>query len=136
VAEQLVQRDLSSGAGDDLKQATELARRMVCQWGMSDSLGPVTYSGNDTHPFLGKELSEGKGHSEDTARMIDEEIRNLLRDAQETARRCLEANREKLETLTDLLLAHETVAEDQIDAALDIDDSTRCECEPAMAGAA
>ena len=117
-AEQLVYEDVTSGAGDDLKQATQMARRMVCSWGMSGALGPVAYTSGEPHPFLGKELAEGRDHSEDTARMIDEEIRNLLREAEQAAKKCLSENRGALDELTRRLVASETLSDDEIDAAI------------------
>ena len=74
-AERIQFGDLSTGAGDDLKKATELAQRMVCQWGMSESVGPVVFKRGQRHPFLGRELTEEKDFSEETAYLIDQEIR-------------------------------------------------------------
>ncbi len=67
-------KDISNGAADDLKKVTQLARRMVTQWGMSDKLGPITFSLGEEHLFLGREMAKPKDFSEDTARIIDEEI--------------------------------------------------------------
>lgn len=85
-AEKLISQDVSSGAGDDLKQATELARRMVCQWGMSEKLGPVAFQKGQPHPFLGREMAEQRDFSERTAWIIDQEIRRIVRDMEKKQR--------------------------------------------------
>jgi cell division protease FtsH len=114
-AENLVFRDVSTGAGDDLKRATQLAKRMICQWGMSEVLGPVNYRHGEPHPFIGKEMTEPKDFSEDTARLIDEEIRNLLRRQQTQAAEILKENRNLLDAIADHLLANETATGKDID---------------------
>lgn len=116
VAEQIVIGDVSSGAGNDLKQATEMARRMICQWGMSDRLGPVTFPQGEKHPFLGKDIAEARNYSEKTARIIDTEIQTLVRNMEEKARELITENRDKLDHLAEALMTHETLEEDAIDA--------------------
>jgi len=118
-AEKVVFEDLSTGAGDDLKKATGLARRMVCQWGMSDKLGPVTFKTGELHPFLGRELSEPKNFSESTARLIDEEVRSILSDAEKRSTQVLTKNLEILDNLTHRLLEHETLTKDEVDELLE-----------------
>jgi cell division protease FtsH len=120
VAEKLIFNDLTSGAGDDLKQATKLARHMVCQWGMSDKLGPVMFRQGEQHPFLGREMTQQKDFSEETARIIDEEIRTIITDMEAKVARILESNRDKLDILADALLEHETLKEEQVDHFLDL----------------
>jgi len=117
-AEKLVFHDLTSGAGDDLKQATQLARRMVCQWGMSEKLGPVTFRQGETHPFLGREMAEARDFSEETARIIDDEIRRIIREQEEKAEGLLDSNRDKLDTLAEALLEHEIMENQEIDQLL------------------
>jgi cell division protease FtsH len=117
-AEKTVFGDLSSGAGDDLKNATELARRMVCQWGMSEKLGPVAFHKGDSHPFLGREMAEPKDFSEHTARLIDEEIRKILSDMESRAEEILGERRDQLDALARLLMEHETLSKEEIDEAL------------------
>jgi cell division protease FtsH len=117
-AEKTVLGDLSSGAGDDLKSATELARRMVCQWGMSEKLGPVAFRKGDPHPFLGREMAEPKDFSEHTARLIDEEIRKILSDMESRAEAILGERRDQLDALAQLLMEHETLSKEEIDEAL------------------
>jgi cell division protease FtsH len=115
VAEKIVFEDVSTGAADDLKKATELARRMVCQWGMSDKIGPVTFRLGETHPFLGRELTESRDISEHTARMIDEEIRNLVGKMEKMAEDVLTSNRDSLDALTEQLLEQETLSKEEVD---------------------
>ncbi|HEX8203730.1 MAG TPA: ATP-dependent zinc metalloprotease FtsH, partial [Isosphaeraceae bacterium] len=92
-AEKLVYDDLTTGAAEDLKQATRLARMMVTQWGMSPRVGPVFFQGSEEHPFLGREMSEPRDHSESTQQLIDEEVARILREADERAYRLLEERR-------------------------------------------
>jgi cell division protease FtsH len=117
-AEKIVFDDVSTGAGDDLKKATQLSRRMVCQWGMSEKLGPVTFQQGDLHPFLGRELTQAKDFSEYTARLIDEEIQNIVGRMEQKAEKTLSNNRPKLEALADELLKRETLTRDEVDKIL------------------
>jgi cell division protease FtsH len=119
-AERLVYEDVTTGAGDDLKKATEMARRMVCQWGMSDKLGPVTFRQGEPHPFLGREMTEHRDFSEETAHTIDQEIKKITTEMQEKARTILADNRDKLDTLVEALLEHETLDREEIDELLDL----------------
>jgi cell division protease FtsH len=119
VAEKLVFDDLTSGAGEDLKQATQLARRMVCQWGMSDRLGPVTFRQGEPHPFIGREIAEHRDFSEETARIIDEEVQKIVRDMEKKAAENLESKRKKLDTLAEALMEEETLDNKEIDQLLD-----------------
>ena len=118
VAEKIVFEDLSTGAADDLKKATQLARRMVCQWGMSDKIGPVTFKQGEQHPFLGRELTEEKDFSEQTARLIDEEIAKIVGDMEKKAEQKLSENRDKLDALAEELLEKETLTRPEIDKLL------------------
>ena len=118
-AEKIVFKDVSSGAGDDLKKATELARRMVCQWGMSDKVGPVTFRRGEPQPFLGREMSEARDFSEETARLIDEEVRRMIQEMEEKAAHLLESNRDKLDGLAEALLEHESLSREEIDEILE-----------------
>lgn len=113
-AEKLVFDELSAGAEDDLKQATQIARRMVAHWGMSERLGPVAFRAGEEHPFLGKEMAEPREFSEHTARLIDEEIIRILRGAAERAEQILVQNRDKLELLAKALEDEEVLDERQI----------------------
>jgi cell division protease FtsH len=109
VAEELFLDDTSSGARQDLREATDLARRMVCDWGMSDRLGPRTFGQREEFIFLGREVSRSPDYSESTAQAIDVEVDRLVRSAHEQARSILEANAERVRQLAGLLLERETV---------------------------
>jgi cell division protease FtsH len=117
-AEKIVFEDVSTGAADDLKKSTDLARRMVCQWGMSDKIGPMTFRLGETHPFLGRELTESRDFSERTARLIDEEIQKIVGDMEKKAGETLADNRGKLDALAGALLKNETLAREEVDKIL------------------
>jgi cell division protease FtsH len=114
-AEKLAFDEYTAGAENDLKQATELARRMVGQWGMSKRLGPVAFHASDENPFLGKEMAEPRHFSEHTAQVIDEEIIRILHEAASRAESILRDNRDKLDTFAQALEEHETLQEDEIE---------------------
>jgi cell division protease FtsH len=118
VAERLVFDDISTGAQNDLKMVTELAEKMVCQWGMSDRIGPVTFSRGEEHPFLGMKLAQEKTFSEEMAWLIDQEIAEIIRSAEATAEELLRTNRDKLEALASALLEEETLDGKRIDEIL------------------
>ena len=124
-AEKLIFEDISTGAGDDLKKATQLARRMVCQWGMSEKLGAVTFQQGEPHPFLGRELTQAKDFSEHTAQLIDEEIQKIVGDMEQKAEKTLTDNRHKLEALAEELLKHETLTRSEVDKILAGVDETK-----------
>lgn len=114
-AEKLVFDEYSAGAEDDLKRATQLARRMVTHWGMSERLGPVAYRTSEEHPFLGKEIQEYREFSEETAHVIDEEVARILHEAAERARVLLSENRDKLDKLANTLAEHEILDDREIE---------------------
>jgi cell division protease FtsH len=115
VAEKIIFGEISTGGSDDLKKATQIARRMVCEWGMSDNLGPMNFSGSQGSPFLGRELTEHKEYSEHTAQLIDNEVRQILQEKEEDAYRLLTLHKEKLDLVANALLENETLTNDQID---------------------
>jgi cell division protease FtsH len=114
-AEKLVFDEYSAGAEDDLKRATQLARRMVTHWGMSERVGPVAFRGSEEHPFLGKEFHEQREYSEHSARVIDEEITRILNGAAERANELLAGNRDKLDLLAKALEEQEVLDEVEIE---------------------
>ncbi|MEW5801226.1 MAG: ATP-dependent zinc metalloprotease FtsH [bacterium] len=122
VAEKIVFQDVTSGSADDLKESTRLARRMVSQWGMSDRLGPVTFSRGEPHPFLGRELTEQKDFSETTARLIDEEIQKIIQEMEKKAEKILQSKRDKLDALAQALLEHESLSKEEVNQILEIKD--------------
>ena len=114
-AEELVFKRISTGASNDIKQATELAQQMVRSWGMSDALGPLSYAKNEEQIFLGREISQHRDYSEDTARKIDEEIVILIKKSHDTAKKILSENLNVLHRLAELLLEKETVMGKELD---------------------
>ncbi len=117
-AEKLLLGDVSSGAANDLEQATRLAKMMVTQWGMSEVIGPVHFKSGTEHPFLGYELTQERDFSEATAREIDEEVRRIINQAEDLAISTLTNNKDKLECLMTNLLESETLDKDTIDQLL------------------
>jgi cell division protease FtsH len=114
VAEKLIFGETSSGAENDLQQATSLARRMISRWGMSDKLGPVAYNRERDHPFLGREIAQPPDVSEDTARLIDEEVRTLVSGLEDQAEQILRAHRTTLEAIAQQLVEHEMIEADDM----------------------
>ncbi len=108
-AEQLVFNRYTTGASDDLKRATELARKMVCQWGMSEKLGPLTYVEDAGHVFLGRDLQQHKEFSNESMRMIDEEVLEVLSSSYERAKKILKKYRKALDSLAKTLIEQETI---------------------------
>jgi cell division protease FtsH len=115
VAEELVLKQMTTGAGNDLERATELARKMVCDWGMSPELGPLTFGKKEEQIFLGREIAQHRDYSEETARRIDQEIKRLILDAYEKARALLLENMDILNGLAQSLLEKETLDGESID---------------------
>ena len=120
VAEEVVFGEITTGASDDIKRATRLARAMVCELGMTSKLGPVAYGENEENVFLGREMtSRREDYSEDTAREIDEEVRRIVEEQYAVAKAVVVENRDKLERLAHALLERETLDSEEISAALD-----------------
>jgi cell division protease FtsH len=117
-AEELQFQHFTTGAGNDLERATELARKMVCNWGMSDELGPVTFGKREEHIFLGREFAQSKDFSEETARLIDSAIKNLIQTAYNDAKGLLTSHRGQLQALAQALLEKETLDTAGIDRIL------------------
>ena len=109
VAEEIVFGDVTNGASGDIKMATNLARRMVCEWGMSEKLGMVEYGEHEDYVFLGRDISRSRDYSEATAEQIDREVRKLIDDAYAIAKSTLIKHRDKLETIAKALLEYETL---------------------------
>ena len=114
-AEELVFSHLSTGAANDLQQATRLARQMVCRYGMSDKLGPVSFDDDDHDVFLGRDFVSQKGYSEKKAEEIDEEVSLILGSLYDEAKRLLVENRDKLDRIADALLERETLDTSDLD---------------------
>ncbi|MFQ5606674.1 MAG: ATP-dependent zinc metalloprotease FtsH [Candidatus Zixiibacteriota bacterium] len=119
VAEKIIFDQLTTGAGNDLERSTELARRMVCNWGMSDEIGPVTFGKKEEQIFLGREFAQHQDFSEETARLIDQEVRKIIEKAEGTATRILTEHRTSLEKLSRALLEKETIDGSEIDSIIE-----------------
>jgi cell division protease FtsH len=115
IAEEIVSGDISSGAAGDIQQATNMARAMVTQWGMSDRLGMVQYGDDDEYVFLGREVSRAKVYSEFTAQEIDSEVKRIIDNAYKIAKDILTTNIDKLELIAKSLLEFETLDGQQVD---------------------
>jgi cell division protease FtsH len=118
-AEDLVFNQFTTGAGNDLERATDLARKMVCNWGMSEELGPITFGRREEHIFLGREISQSKDFSEETARLIDHAMKNLVEGAYQRAKDLLATNRAVLQALAQGLLDRETLDSQEIDRIIE-----------------
>lgn len=115
VAEEIVFKRISTGAANDIKQATDLAQRMIRSWGMSEKLGPLSYAKNEEQIFLGREIAQHRDYSDETARKIDEEINSLIDGTYRMAEKVLKENLDILHKLAELLLEKETVQGKELD---------------------
>jgi len=118
VAEKIVFGQYTTGAGNDLERATALVRKMVCEWGMSDKLGPLTFGKKEEEIFLGREIAKHRDYSEETAKQIDAEVKRIIEEAESRAIKLLGENQEKLHVLAKALLEREILDGDQIDRVL------------------
>ncbi|MBX7059894.1 MAG: ATP-dependent zinc metalloprotease FtsH [Leptospirales bacterium] len=118
LAEELVFGDTSTGASNDIQQATRIARRMVCEWGMSDRLGTISYTDENNNVFLGRELAHSRHYSDDTAAAIDEEVKRIVTQQLERGRHMLRDNREKLERIAKTLLSQESMNGEELNAII------------------
>jgi len=114
-AEEIALDSITTGAGNDIERATELARKMVCDWGMSDKMGPLSFGKKEEQIFLGREIAQHRDYSEQTAQEIDEEVTRIVKKAQEAARTILVENRDLLERLAAELLDRETLSGDDVE---------------------
>ncbi len=135
VAEQLVFDQLTTGAGNDLERATDLARRMVCEWGMSDKMGPLTYGKKQEEIFLGREISQHRDYSEQTAQVIDGEVKRIVIEAEEKATRLLAANLDKLKRIAKALREREILDGHEVDQLINGEELPSVVVSPAPAPA-
>lgn len=115
VAEALILNDISTGASNDIERATQIARSMVTIYGMSDKLGTIMYDQGQGEVFLGRDLAQTKNYSEETAALIDEEIKSVIDTAYNTARQILSANIDKLHIVAGILLEREKIDGEEFD---------------------
>ena len=119
IAEELVFDDVTSGAADDLRQATDLARRMVSEWGMSDRIGPMALT-DPGQVFLGDDLMQSKKYSDETAALIDEETKRILQEQEARCAQLLTENRNALDLVARALLEHETISGEEVNRLIGI----------------
>jgi cell division protease FtsH len=117
-AEEIALHHMTTGAGNDIERATDLARRMVTEWGMSEKLGPLTFGKKDEQIFLGREIAKHKDYSEKIAEEIDEEVRGIVTDAYDESKKLLVSNYNILEAFARALLDKETLDASEIDALI------------------
>ncbi|MHB8880799.1 MAG: ATP-dependent zinc metalloprotease FtsH [Thermodesulfovibrionales bacterium] len=117
-AEEIALHQMTTGAGNDIERATDLARKMVTNWGMSDRLGPVTFGKKDEHVFLGRDISQHKDYSEKIAVEIDEEVKRITTESYQTAKKLLQNNFDLLDTFAKTLLEKETMDGPEIDSMM------------------
>jgi cell division protease FtsH len=115
IAEEIVSDDISTGAAGDIQQATQMARAMVTQWGMSDKLGMVQYGDNTEYIFLGRDMVQNKGYSERIAQDIDNEVKRIIDEAFKVAKDLIDGNRDKLQLIAECLLEYETLEGSQVE---------------------
>jgi len=118
VAEKLIFNELTTGAGNDIERASNLVRKMVCEWGMSEKMGPITYGAKEEELFLGREITKHRDFSEETGRMIDEEVKKIIGVAEKRTTAILTDNIDKLHALANALLEREILDSDEIDKVL------------------
>jgi cell division protease FtsH len=114
ISEEVFMGQMTTGASNDFERATEMARRMVTQWGMSDHLGPMVYGENEGEVFLGRSITTHKNVSEATMQQVDSEIRRIIDERYSAARKLIEDNRDKVEAMAKALLEWETIDADQV----------------------
>jgi cell division protease FtsH len=117
-AEELVFSEVTTGAEDDLNKTTDTAKRMVTRWGMSEKLGPRTFGRDSSQPFLGRDFGHEADYSDEIAREIDDEIRRIVEDAHERARKVLSDHMDELQRLSKILIEYETIDREQFQALL------------------
>jgi len=133
VAEQLIYGDehLNTGASNDIQQATEIARRMVTEWGMSDLLGPLRYAANEQEVFLGHSVTQRQNMSGETAKLVDQEVRRIVTEGEQNARKVLTEHRDDLLKLADALVEYETLSGEEVSTVLRGEKLDRPEDKPA-----
>ncbi len=119
VAEELIFGEITTGSGNDIERATDMARKMVCEWGMSDKLGPLTFGKKEEQIFLGREISQHRDYSENTAIKIDNEVRRIVSEANDKATKLISDHLDILKEIASALLERETIIADEIDMLIE-----------------
>lgn len=119
VAEELALHHMTTGGGNDIEKATNLSRKMVCEWGMSEKIGPLAFGKKDEEIFLGREIAQRRDYSESTAKLIDEEIKRLVLNGYNTAKKILEENMDTLKRLAEALLEKEVLDSAEVDKIIE-----------------
>ena len=114
IAEEIFLNTRTTGAGNDLEVATEMARKMVCEWGMSENMGPLTFGKKEEQIFLGKELAQHKDYSEATAVLIDNEVKRIVSESYERAKQIVMENKEPLQRIAEALLEREVLDAEEV----------------------
>jgi cell division protease FtsH len=133
IAEKVFFDDFSTGAAGDIQHATEIARRMVCEFGMSDAIGPIRYASREQHVFLGGEIIQPREHSEATAQLIDEEVKRLVDSAYQETERLIREHTDDMHKLAEALLKYETLSAQEVDQILNGEAIARSPGTPAVA---
>ena len=115
VAEALVLKEISTGAQNDLERATDLVRKMITQWGMSEKLGPITFGRRQEQVFLGRDIAQDRNYSEEVAFTIDQEVRRIIEDGYKQTEEMLQQNLEKLTLMANALLERETLEAEELE---------------------
>ena len=132
-AEKLIFNEITTGAGNDIERASEVARKMVCEWGMSEELGPLAYGKKEEQIFLGREISQHRDYSEDTARKIDAAVKDIVLEANDTVTRMLQENIDVLRAVAAELLEKETIMLEDIDRIMNNIKEGKAPSEPLSA---
>jgi cell division protease FtsH len=114
IAEEITNGKMTTGAGNDIERVTDLARKMVCEWGMSDAMGPMTFGKKEEQIFLGREISQSKDYSEATAVAIDSEVKRFVQTNYDRAKQILTDNKAALQAIADALMVREVLDADQV----------------------
>ncbi len=125
IAEEIVFDEITTGAGNDFDRASDMARKMVCNWGMSKTLGPVTFGEDQTNVFLGREIGQGSKYSAQTAQMIDAEVKDILETEYKRATDLMVEHRESLNRIAEALIVYETIDGDEVDLLMRGEEMTR-----------
>ena len=126
-AEKIIFKDTSTGAGNDIATATDLSRKMVCEWGMSDRIGPLTFGKKSEEIFLGREISHSRDYSDEISQIIDEEISLFVKKAEDNAENILKANLDDLKNIANALLEYESISGDEMEQVINGEPIVRIE---------